>query len=364
MIDYKFYSVDQKGQATNRNLITGLVPSDRLIQDIREAYDYQGAVIYVDSNIFSSSAIEKQIFEQRTDNSLITKLLVDHSYETGLSEIDYNKKIAQVVKLGIEAKNILFVLNRSAYAEWMDKHISQIVFIDLFAVSAAVRHAIEKMPASQTNIEERPKKINLLVGKVDKQSRSLILESFFNSNLKDSTMFSILGMPKDVSNHSKEFLNFLKENQGPLDDVETFNQTDGVSSQGWTNNTQVYDDTSVSFICETHETNDSLFITEKTYRPILNRHPFVARASFPLLEYLKAIGFKTFEKFIDESYDQSRDINKEHSDVLVKRAGELLDQVKKNPTEIQEIVDHNYETLIKFAQSELANLNYRIFSAL
>jgi len=47
MIDYKFYSVDQKGQATNRNLITGLVPSDRLIQDIREAYDYQGAVIYV-----------------------------------------------------------------------------------------------------------------------------------------------------------------------------------------------------------------------------------------------------------------------------------------------------------------------------
>ena len=364
MIDYKFYSVDQKGQAPNRNLITGLVPSDRLLQDIREAYDYQGAVIYVDSNIFSSSAIEKQIFEQRINKALITKLLVDHSYETGLSETDYNKKILQIVKLGIDAKDILFVLNRSAYAEWMDKHISQIVFIDLFAVSAAVRHAIDNMPSSQTNVDERPNKINLLVGKIDKPSRSLILKSFFDSSLKDSTLFSVLGMPQDVSQHSEEFLNFLKHNQGPVDGVETFNQIDGISSQGWTNDTSVYDNTSVSFICETHETNNSLFITEKTYRPILNRHPFIARASFPLLDYLKAIGFKTFEAFIDESYDKLQDITKEHSDTLVKRAGELLEQVKNNPAEIQEIVDHNYETLIKFAQSELANLNYRIFSAL
>lgn len=363
-MDYKFYSSDQIGQRINLNLVTGVVPTDRIIYDIKKAYDYEGALIYTDSNIFSSVAIEKQVFEYRQEKSLITKLLVDRSYETGLSETDYNNKILQIVKLGIDAKDILFVLNRSAYAEWMDKHISQIVFIDLFAVSAAVRHAIKKMPASQTSVEARPNKINLLVGKIDKPSRSLILKSFFDSNLKDSALFSVLGMPQDSSQHSEEFLNFLKNNQGPVDDVETFDQTDGISSQGWTNDTSVYDNTSVSFICETHETNNSLFVTEKTYRPILNRHPFIVRASFPLLEYLRAIGFKTFEAFVNESYDKSRDITKEQSDILVKRAGELLEQVKNNPAEIQEIVDYNYETLIKFAQSELANLNYRIFSAL
>lgn len=363
MIDYKFYSTDQLGQPFNQDILSGVLPQARFIDNIKDAYDYEGALVVIDSDIHKT-ILPTEIFDFRNKNNKQTRLMVDYAYETGLPEEMYDKKVREIASRGIDIKDVLFVFNRSAFADWMEKHINNIVFIDLFAVAAAVRHAIGKTPVSNVSVKDRPKKINLLVGKIDKPSRSLILQSFYTSKLKDSTMFSILGMPNTDANFDKGFLQFLEDNQGPLDGAITFQQEDGVSSQGWSDNSSIYDNSSVSVICETHETNDSLFVTEKTYRPIINRHPFVARASFPLLEYLGAIGFKTFEAFIDESYDKSRDISKEQSDILVKRAGELLEQVKNDPEEIQEIVDHNYETLIKFAQSELANLNYRIFSTL
>ena len=363
MMDYKFYSTDQKGQLFNYNILSGILPQERIINIVRDAYDYEGALIVIDSNIHKT-ILPKEIFNFRNENKKETRLLVDYAYETGLPENLYDKKVKEIVSQGIDIKDILFVFNRSAFKEWMEKHINNIVFVDLFAVSAAVRHAIGKTPVSEVLVKDRPKKINFLVGKIDKPSRSLMLQSFYTSNLKDSTLFSILGMPTGDANYDKDFLKFLKTNQGPIDGVQTFKQEDGVSSQGWSNSTQIYDESSVSVICETHETNDSLFVTEKTYRPIINRHPFVARASFPLLQYLQAIGFRTFNDLIDESYDKNPDINSHKTDTLVATAGELLEKTKTHADEIQQIVDHNYETLIRFAQGELALLNQRIFSLL
>jgi len=362
MMDYKFYSTDQIGHPFNYNILSGILPQSRVLEDVKDAYDYEGAIIVIDSNIHKT-ILPTEIFNFRNENSKQTRLLVDYAYETGLPEEMYDRKIKEIVSRGIDIKDVLFVFNRSAFANWMEKHINNIMFIDLFAVSAAVRHAIGKMPVSEVLVKDRPRKINLLVGKIDKPSRSLVLQSFYTSNLKDSTTFSVLGMPNGDANFSTEFLQFLKDNQGPLDGALTFQQGDGVSSQGWSDNTSIYDNSSVSVICETHETNDSLFITEKTYRPIINRHPFVARASFPLLTYLRAIGFKTFNTLIDESYESS-EISSNQTDRLVSAAGELLEQTQTQADQVQAIVDHNYETLIKFAQSELSLLNQRIFDLL
>lgn len=363
MIDYKFYANDQQLPKINYNIISGILPQDRVIYDIKEAYDYDGAIIVIDSSIHKTH-VEKEIFEYREQNNKKTRLLVDYAYETGLPEEMYDEKVKQVVSLGIDIKDTLFLFNRSAFSHWMEKHIDNIFLIDLFAVSAAVRHAIGKMPVSNISVKDRPAKINFLVGKIDKPSRSLCLQSFYKDNIRNSTMFSILGMPNNKKNLDKDYLKFLEDNQGPVDDAAFIKTGEGISSQGWSNNCKIFDETSVSFICETHETNNSLFVTEKTYRPIINRHPFVARASFPLLEYLRAIGFRTFDQFVDESYDSVSDVNVEHINTLISTAKNLLDQTSINADKIQEIVDHNYETLIKFAQSELALFNRRIFGSL
>ena len=360
MIDYKFYANQNKKQV-NLNLLSGLVPQDKLLNDVSQAIAYQGAIFQIESTVLYSGDFNPQIYLKRVEKSLPSKVLVDYSYETGCSEHNFNEKIIELAKLEIDAKDIIFVFNRSAYHEWMDKHIDNIIFIDFFAVSAVIRNVIYKTPVSNKQCIDRPNKLNFLVGKVNKESRKLLLKSFYNSDIKDKTIFSILG---NVTGENKSFSKFVKQNQGPLDGAALLKTNEGGSSQGWGNSSHVYDSSSVSVVCETHEHNDSLFLTEKIYRPIINRHPFVVRAAFPALEYLNAIGFKTFGDFVDESYDKTNTVSQEHADQIVKISIDLLDKVKKHPDEIQKIVDHNYETLIKFAQSELVNLNQRLFASL
>jgi hypothetical protein len=46
------------------------------------------------------------------------------------------------------------------------------------------------------------------------------------------------------------------------------------------------------------------FITEKTYKPIANYHPFMVCGMSGILQVLKDSGFQTFDHIFDESYDQ------------------------------------------------------------
>jgi hypothetical protein len=66
-----------------------------------------------------------------------------------------------------------------------------------------------------------------------------------------------------------------------------------------------YKDTYFSIVSET--TSDRFgvgrFITEKTYKPIALRHPFLMCGTDKTLEALRQIGYKTFNGLIDESYD-------------------------------------------------------------
>jgi hypothetical protein len=362
MMDYKFYSTDQIGQPLNLNILSGILPQERKINETTEAHKYEGGLIVIDSDIHHTK-IEKQIFDQRSDRNKKTILLVDYSYETGLDEELYDQKVRQIASNGIDIKDVIFVFNRGAYKSWMDKHSKQILVIDLFAISAAIRHAIHNMPVSTNSVADRPKRINFLIGKPNKKSRMLIAESIHqNTDVKDP-LVSILGMP-DESNYDESFLQFLRNNQGPKDGAEIMQTSEGISSQGWSNDTSIYDQSSVSIVCETHETNDSIFLTEKIYRPIINRHPFVIRSSFRTIEYLQSVGFKTFNGLIDESYDADLEVSKQNCNTIVTRAQQLLTAVKEYPQKVQEIVDHNYKILIALAQLELARINQKIFELL
>lgn len=65
----------------------------------------------------------------------------------------------------------------------------------------------------------------------------------------------------------------------------------------------------------------SRFITEKTFKPIAMKHPFVLISIAKSLEVLKFLGYKSFHPFINESYDNELDDNK--------RLLMVLDEVKR-----------------------------------
>jgi hypothetical protein len=52
---------------------------------------------------------------------------------------------------------------------------------------------------------------------------------------------------------------------------------------------------------------DKLHLTEKIFKPIVSKQPFMLLAAPGNLEYLRSYGFKTFEGIIDESYDNIQD---------------------------------------------------------
>ena len=55
---------------------------------------------------------------------------------------------------------------------------------------------------------------------------------------------------------------------------------------------------------------DSVFITEKTMKPIMYGHPFILLGDARSLKILEMWGFETFSELFNQSYDEEKNINK------------------------------------------------------
>lgn len=106
---------------------------------------------------------------------------------------------------------------------------------------------------------------------------------------------------------------------------------------------------------------DSVFLSEKIYKPLACKHPFVVVGVDKTLEYLKRFGYKTFDKWIDESYDNELDDDKRMDMVIeeVKRLTALSDEEwQRMIVEMIPTLQHNFDTLCRAKSLVTANLNY------
>ena len=98
-------------------------------------------------------------------------------------------------------------------------------------------------------------------------------------------------------------------------------------------------------VTETIFYDEKLHLTEKVFKPIVARRPFFLVAAPNNLAYLRSYGFRTFDRWIDESYDQEQDPDR-RLDMIVKELKRLsmldhgeLDQMYN---EMQEIIEYNF----------------------
>ena len=90
----------------------------------------------------------------------------------------------------------------------------------------------------------------------------------------------------------------------------------------------------------------AIFFTEKIYKPISMRHPFILVSRAGSLKWLRKLGFKTFSPFINESYDdENNDENRMNMIVdEIKRLNQLSDsEWIEWQTNVKDIVDYNFE---------------------
>ena len=74
----------------------------------------------------------------------------------------------------------------------------------------------------------------------------------------------------------------------------------------WLRADYLYTDSYASFVLETlydAEQSGGAFITEKTFKAILNAHPFVVFGCPGTLATLRNLGYRTFDTYLDNSYD-------------------------------------------------------------
>jgi len=82
----------------------------------------------------------------------------------------------------------------------------------------------------------------------------------------------------------------------------------------------LYPDTFMSIVTETVFAANYKYITEKTYRCMINYHPFILMSGVGCLKMLREHGYLTFPEMFDESYDDIED--------PVERFAAIIEQVR------------------------------------
>lgn len=99
-------------------------------------------------------------------------------------------------------------------------------------------------------------------------------------------------------------------------------------------------------VTETIFYQDKLHLTEKIFKPIVNKRPFILAGAPGNLEYLRSYGFKTFSNWIDESYDSEQDPQKRLSMItqqIEKICSLSNSQLDVMYNDMQAIVNHNFD---------------------
>ena len=108
--------------------------------------------------------------------------------------------------------------------------------------------------------------------------------------------------------------------------------------------TDLYKNSWVSVVTEASffDYESTVFISEKTFKPIACMQPFIIVGSKNVLKYLRKLGYKTFSPFIDETYDDVDDPDRFAAIVnAIKKIDEIDNKIDWYNS-LQEIVEHNF----------------------
>jgi len=138
-----------------------------------------------------------------------------------------------------------------------------------------------------------------------------------------------------------------------------------------TANNELFQSAFLHVVTETVFYYPNIFLSEKSFKPIINKRPFLLVSSAGCLENLKNFGFKTFNDYWDESYDSIEDSDQRMlaifeiiQNICSKSIFELQDMTQ-SMSDILEFNFYHYrdffkeQELKKFEQECIKNLGVR-----
>jgi len=122
--------------------------------------------------------------------------------------------------------------------------------------------------------------------------------------------------------------------------------------------TKLMQKAAINIVLETHiiEQSNGVSLTEKTYKPILLKKPFLVYGIPNILGMLRENGFRTFHGIIDESYDSIQDENERRLAIIqeVDRLNKLdIDSFTSVLKQCESICEHNFEVFEYYKNRQL-----------
>ena len=147
-------------------------------------------------------------------------------------------------------------------------------------------------------------------------------------------------------NDIKNASDFLDGAPYELDKIDKF----PILSNQYSDILEYYNRFFVDIVCETYFSGLTFHPTEKTWRSIATKTPFIIHASTDFLRNLRKLGFKTFDKWWSEEYDDYG------HEARIEKIIEITDYLANlTSNEIQDMYNDMHDTL---------EHNYKIFNNL
>jgi hypothetical protein len=253
-------------------------------------------------------------------------------------------------------------------------NISAVHRIPYFLVNTYIRTYHDLHPIN-SNWNHSAKKALFLIGKAEKTNRIGLLSKFYDRDALEKIEWSLY-TNNGISNRcrnilsyytDKEFDNFLKTCVKDLDPIKKQLQIESSHYNGFPYDTALYENTLLSIISETiydqeNNTADPILIsnnaqiTEKTWRTIANRHPFVMASTPGTLKKLKAMGFKTFENYMKITDYDSIVNDQARLTAIADNTEFFIDNYHNHIDDIKADIEHNAYKFEEIAKSEIVKL--------
>ena len=159
---------------------------------------------------------------------------------------------------------------------------------------------------------------------------------------------------------------FVDECTDKLPIILDTKEYDGSYAEFRTHNTfkkELFLDSCINIVTETSFQFNELFLSEKILKPIVMYQPFIVLSGVGYLKHLKELGFRTFDYYWDESYDDIEDFEKRYNKILLlilELNNKPIDELNNLYKNLKNICIYNRNHLIKMKN----NSWFDIFSSI
>lgn len=311
---------------------------------------------YIEHNLAAN------LIRYRLDNNLPFKIIYDVSYENNAGKEVIEFYIKYFEYLGVDVENNLLIILDGAQSNYVANSNNVLVYSQL-AVDGLYWKTIKPEKFTNLNLTKRPNLINLTLSKmIQKKSRVEILYEFYKKNALNKCLLSSFGKIEEIKLHinDNDFICEMNERLSNIGGEKNILE-EGYSNKEFCNETSDRNIFNNSILCCVLETafcdtstntwHGNNRVTEKFYKCIINKTPFIIFGQNDAYEKINYMGYNSFDSIINTEFVTNNDC-KNKIIQYVSEAINFLEIIPNQMNEVQEICNHNYEKFIFIANHD------------